>query len=81
MSRSQTPPKDSLPFNRFQWLATHNSYHIAPPQPLRDLINTFSPGDIARGNRSRFEKAVQSGAQWISTDAPEIYSRDLFSEF
>ncbi len=41
---AQTPMKDSIPFNHFQWLATHNSYHIAPPPPLRDLINAYSEG-------------------------------------
>ncbi len=41
---AQTQMKDSIPFNHFQWLATHNSYHIAPPPRLRELINTVSSG-------------------------------------
>lgn len=40
-SQAQT---ESAPFNRFQWIATHNSYHIAPPEKMRELINNFSPG-------------------------------------
>ena len=43
-SEAQTKSQDSTPFNHFQWLATHNSYHIAPPQKIRELIDLFSPG-------------------------------------
>ncbi len=42
--QAQTKMSDSIPFNQLQWLATHNSYHIAPPPPLRELINAFSKG-------------------------------------
>ena len=37
--------------------------------------------ETAQHDLSRFEKAVQSGAQWISTDAPETYPRAAFPDF
>ncbi len=46
-SEAQTRTGDSTPFNQFQWLATHNSYHIAPPERMREIIDTFSTGDGA----------------------------------
>lgn len=46
-SHAQTKTEEPIPFNYFQWLATHNSYHRAPPEKLRQLIDDFSPGDGA----------------------------------
>lgn len=43
-SQAQTKTREPIPFNSFQWLATHNSYHLAPPEKLRELIDNFSPG-------------------------------------
>ena len=46
-SHAQTQTDDPTPFNRSQWIATHNSYHVAPPAKMRELIDNFSPGDGA----------------------------------
>lgn len=46
-SEAHAKPEDATPFNHFQWLATHNSYHIAPPEKIRDLIDNFSEGSGA----------------------------------
>ena len=44
---AQTKPTKPISFNNYQWIATHNSYHIAPPAQMRELIDNFSPGDGA----------------------------------
>ena len=43
-SQAQTATQKPVSFNKFQWIATHNSYHIAPPAKMRALINSFAPG-------------------------------------
>lgn len=39
-------PADSLRLNQLQYLGTHNSYHIEPPQEVFDLLLAFIP-DVA----------------------------------
>lgn len=40
-----TPPTSpDVPLNQLQFIGTHNSYHLAPSAKIRQLIETFAPG-------------------------------------
>ena len=69
-SPAQTKAEDSLPFNHFQWLATHNSYHIAPPQKMRDLIEMFSKGggEALDYTRQPLNEQLDAGIRGLELD-------------
>ena len=68
--QAQTQMQEPVPFNRFQWIATHNSYHIAPPQKMRALIDNFSPGagDALDYSFAPLREQLDSGVRGFELD-------------
>lgn len=60
-----------LPLNRYQFIGTHNSYHIAPPEKLRQFIEMVMPGQgnaLDYSNRPLREQLEILGIRQIELD-------------
>jgi hypothetical protein len=60
-----------LPLNRYQFIGTHNSYHLAPPAKVRQFIEQVAPGEgeaLNYSHRPLREQLEKLGIRQIELD-------------
>ena len=77
-----TPSPFDPPLNQLQFIGTHNSYHIAPPLKLRQLIEAAVPGQgeaISYSHRPLHEQ-LDAGIRQIELDVYGDPAGGLYSD-